>query len=96
MASGPISVFLEYILPVFCKISFLRYWLLSHITIVETMDSGEREMNLVTMTIINQKKYLPGRVSNKRPPVLQSFTPLTDLCGLSPKHLRGDDISNIL
>ena len=37
------------------------YWLLPHITIAKTMDSGERGMNLVTMTIINPlKKYWPS------------------------------------
>ena len=44
------------------------HWLLSNITIVETMDSGEREMNPVAMTIINPiKEYWP----NQRPPVLK-------------------------
>ena len=32
------------------------HWLLSHITIVETMDRGERRMNPVVMTIINPWK----------------------------------------
>ena len=37
----------------------------SHITVVETTDSGERGMNPVIMTIINpRKKYWPSRGSN--------------------------------
>ena len=42
-------------------IVFLSLWLLSHITIVETTDCGERGMNPVAMTIINpQKEYWPS------------------------------------
>ena len=37
---------------IFC----LGHWMLSHVTIVETMDSGERGMNPVAMTIINPRK----------------------------------------
>ena len=48
--------------------SFNRYsrqysfrWLLSHVIIVETTDSGERGMNPVAMTIINpREEYLPS------------------------------------
>ena len=36
------------------NIFFPSHWLLSHITIVETMDSFERGMNPVALTIINQ------------------------------------------
>ena len=55
-------------------------WLLSHITIVETMDSSEIGMNPVAMTIINpQKEYWPSHRSNQRPPVLQSATLPTEL-----------------
>ena len=40
----------------------LRHWLLSHITIVETMNTGERGLNPVAMTIINPRKvYWPSR-----------------------------------
>ena len=35
---------------------FQNHWLLSHITIVETMDNGERRMNPVAMTIICPQK----------------------------------------
>ena len=42
-----------------------------HITIVETMDNGERGMNPVAMTIINpRKEYWPSRRSNQQPPFL--------------------------
>ena len=48
---------------------------LSHITIVETMDNGERGTNSVAMTIINhQKKYWSSRGSNQRPPILKPCT----------------------
>ena len=51
-----------------------------HITIVETMDSGEMKMILVAMTIINSmKKYLPKQGSNQRPPGLKSGTLSTEL-----------------
>ena len=49
---------------VFCP----SHWLLSHITIVETTDSGERRTNpipMTIMTIINpQNKYWPCQGSN--------------------------------
>ena len=38
--------------PVPCTLFFPSHWLLSHITIIETMDSRERGMNPVAMTII--------------------------------------------
>ena len=42
-------------------------------TIVETMDSGERGMNPAAMTIINpRKEYWPSRGSKQQPPVLKS------------------------
>ena len=48
------------------------------------MDSSERGMNPVTMTIINlRKEYWPSRGSNQRPPVLKSATLLTELWGLA-------------
>ena len=40
--SAPIDAFLEFLEPVLGTILFLSHWLLSHITIVETMDSSER------------------------------------------------------
>ena len=62
MASSPIRAFLESCLPVLCTVFFLpSYWLLSHITIVETMDSDERGMNPAAMTIISpRKEYWPS------------------------------------
>ena len=79
---APIHAFLEFFLPVLCTILFPSSWLLSHINIVETMDSGERGMNPVTMTIIiPQKEYWPSRGSNKRPPVFKSEMLPTELWG---------------
>ena len=42
-ASAPIDAFLEFLKAVLGTILFLSHWLLSHITIVETMDSSERK-----------------------------------------------------
>ena len=57
----------------------------SRITIVEKLDSGEKGMNPVAMTIINlQKEYQPRQESNQRPPVLRSFTLPTELWGSAP------------
>ena len=82
-ASAPIHAFLEFFLPVLRTTSFPSHWLLSHITIVKTTDSCEREMNPVAMTIINpRKEYWPSRGSNQRPPLLQSATLPTELWGL--------------
>ena len=61
---------------------FPSNWQLSHITIVEITDSGERGMNPVAMTIINpRKEYCPSRESNQRPPALKSATLPTELKG---------------
>ena len=47
------------------------------------MDIGQREMNPVTMTIINPgKEYWMSLGSNQQPPVLKSCPLLTDLHGL--------------
>ena len=54
VASAPNHAFLEFFQPVLHTIFFPRHWLLSHI--VETMDSSERGMNPVAMTIINPQK----------------------------------------
>ena len=46
------------------------------------MDSGERVINFVPMTIINpRKEYWPSRILNKRPRVLKSCTLPTELRG---------------
>ena len=61
---------------------FPSHWLLSQITIVETMDSGEREMKPVGMTIINpRKEYWTSWGSNQGPPVLKPATLPTELWG---------------
>ena len=53
--SAPIHSFLKFFLPLLRTIFFPSHCLLSHITIVETTDSGERGMNPVAMTIINHQ-----------------------------------------
>ena len=56
--------------------------MLSHMTIVKTMDSGDRGMNPVEMTIVKPRKaYQPIRGSNKPTPVLKSATLPTQLWG---------------
>ena len=73
--SAPTHAFLEFFQQVFSTIFFPSHWLLSHITIVETMDShGETGMNPVTMTIINPlKEYQPRQGLNQQPSVLKSY-----------------------
>ena len=67
-ASAPIDAFLEFLKPVLGTIFFLGHWLLSHITIVETMDSGERKLNPAAMTINNpRKEYWESRGLFTRP-----------------------------
>ena len=79
-ASSSIHAFLEFFQPELCTIFFSSHWLLSHITIVETIDSGERGMNPAEMTIFNpQKEYLQSRGSNQQPPVLRFGTLPTGL-----------------
>ena len=52
----------------------------SHITIVKTMDSGERGMNPVTMTVTKpRKEYWPSRGSNQQPLIFRSCTLPTEL-----------------
>ena len=86
--------------------SILYNRLLSHIIIVETMDSGERGMNPVAMTIINlRKEYWPSRGSNQRLSVLKFCKQPTELSGLGITRIenvfpflfrvgRGDDRIN--
>ena len=60
----------------------LSHWLLSHIAIVEIMDSGERVITPVAMTIINPwKEYWPSQGSNESPPILKSCALPTELWG---------------
>ena len=76
-ANAPYHAFLKF---------FPGHWLLSHLTIVQTMDSGDRGMNPVTMTIINpQKEYWLSRGSNQRPPALKFGMLQTELWGLAPR-----------
>ena len=65
---------------------FPSHWLLSHIIIVETIDSGERGMNPVTSIINHRKEYWASRGSNERPPVLKSTTLPTELLDLAQKY----------
>ena len=92
-ASAPIHVFLEFLIPVV----FLSQWLLSHITIVETMESIQSGMNPVTMTIINPHKNI-GRAwgSHQQPPVLKSCTLLNGQWGLDNNDDRHTAISTLL
>ena len=64
--------FLELFLPVPHTKLFPIHWLLSHIIIVETMDSGDRKMNSVTGTIINPlKEYWLSCGLNQPTPVVK-------------------------
>ena len=55
-----------------------------HITVVEIVDRGEREMYPIAMTIINLgKEYYLSRKSNQWPPVLQSCRLPTEQRGLN-------------
>ena len=85
MASAPIHAFLEFFLPVLCTIFFPSHWLLSDITIVETINRDERGMSPVAMTIISPgKEYWPSQGSNQRPLVIKSTMLPTWLWGLAP------------
>ena len=56
--------------------------MLSHMTIVKTMDSSDRGMNPAAMTIVNPRKaYRPTRGSNEPTPVLKSATLPAQLWG---------------
>ena len=58
MVSGPIHAFLEFFLVELHAIFFSSQLLLSHITIIKTMPSGERGMNPVEMTIVDSRKKI--------------------------------------
>ena len=88
-ASAPIHAFLEFFEPVLCTIFFPSHRLFSHLKIVERMDSGERGMNFVAMTIINpRKEYWPSQGSNQVPPVPKSTMLPTRLWGSAIKKRR--------
>ena len=53
MARAPFHVFPMFYVPVLHTIFFPGHWLLSHITIAETMDTCETGLNPVAITIIN-------------------------------------------
>ena len=64
-ASVLIHAFLDFFQPVICTKLFPSHWLLSHITIVETTNGGERGINPVAMTTINPcKEYCPSQGSS--------------------------------
>ena len=71
-ASAPVDAFLEFLKPVLDTILFLSHWLLSHITIVETMDSSERKFESCRNDINPLKEYWTSQGSNQRHHVLQS------------------------
>ena len=56
VACAPIYAFLEFFKPVLCTMFFPSHWLVSHKTIFETMESGERSMNPVAITITSSRK----------------------------------------
>ena len=56
--NADIHTFLEFCLLAFCTILVQSLWLLSHLTVVETMASSERGMDLAAMTIINSRKKI--------------------------------------
>ena len=95
-ASAPTHTLREFFKPVLHTIFFPSHWLLSHIlTIVKTLDSGERGMNPVVMTIINTwEEYWPSQGSHHQPPVLKSCALRTELWG-SAKHCgKGRNVYN--
>ena len=61
VASAPIHTFLEFFLLVLHAIFFASQSLLSHITIIETMDSRERGMNLVAIFLVLHTIVLSGQ-----------------------------------
>ena len=59
-ASAPTYSFPEFFLAVLLIKFFLSHWPLSNITLAETMDCGEREINHVAMIIITSRtEYWP-------------------------------------
>ena len=57
------------------------HWLLSHITIVETMDGGERGMNPFTMNVINlRKEYSPDFLRAIFRSITKSASAITPYC----------------
>ena len=77
-ASVPTHAFLAFFTPLFQTISFPSDWLLSHITIVETMESGERGMIPVAMTIINPRKEILSELGIEPATLFSQFLCATD------------------
>ena len=87
--SAPIHAFLIFFSPVLSTISFSSHWLLSHITIAATTDSGQSRMNSFVMTIINPKKEdWPSQDSNLQPPVFKCYTLPKGLQQLNIKKIK--------
>ena len=80
VASAVVHAIPVFFLPILRTKFFQSHWLLSSITVVETMDSSERGMDPVAMIIINpQKEYWSSLGSNQRLPDRKSCVQLTEL-----------------
>ena len=71
-ASAPNGAFLEFLKPILGTILFLSHWLLSHITIVETMDSSERKFESCCNDYHQSLERILGEPATSCSPVLQS------------------------
>ena len=75
-------------LSVLCTLSFPSHWLLFHTTIIKTVVSGDRNINPITMTIINSRKET-GQSGNQISDSLFSSLACchhSDLYGLRGRH----------
>ena len=59
----------------------------THMTTVKTVESGERGMNPVAMTV-TRTEYKLSRGSNQRPPVLKSYMLPTEPWGLAGPNYK--------
>ena len=82
VASAPIHVFLWLLFPVFHTLFFRSHYLLSYMTIVETMVSSKNRKNPVAMTINNHGRE--NRRCRDRSSDLLFSSPATK--ALLPKH----------
>ena len=87
---APIYVFLVIILAVLRTVSFPIQWLLSHVTIIQTMVSGEREMNSVWLTFIFREKMVGPGIKPAIPVLKTPFLhygsfPFTSVVGLESR-----------
>ena len=55
-AAAPLHAFLDFYIRVLHTTFFLRHWLCSHLTIVETIIRGSRRMNPVAITFFKSRK----------------------------------------